>query len=262
MTSSPSVPDTPPCPPLSSCSDTPQHDHSPFTPPSSPLLPSPTTPCLTASPRLSTIQKGKWRTKTLHDSPHPFLQEDTSHSVPRLIDSSPTHRSNHCIALAAPPDIYGPSVAPPSSPTSSMKEAPCPSTPRKRVPTSGALLCQVTSSSYSPPPTSLSPPSSVLPVGFRQDKLDFYPLPTRGVQVNPPDDVSKSETVLRAAPIHGVLHSSLLYTHCSGCFLSPEHVAKRRGMSLNAARKTFLDCSRCHILKFCSMVGILRRNMS
>ena len=263
---------------------TPKRDLSPSSTEPSPLIPSPTTPAATSAPRHTYNRKVK-RKVNIHDaSPHSDRSRSDFTTAPVLVIGAPLQRSIYDRENTPPPVDLDGSGSPPPSP--GLQFVPLPSAPSKHPPRSGSLVYRVTGSKFCPSDDARSPPSPTpakpirgfapSPPGYRpmlaphaslsslhlsvtppiasRDKLDYYTEPNRGVQVNPPDDVAKGETILRTTPLHSVLHSPLLETHCSGCFQSPEHKASQHNITIEAARKMFLDCSRCKAVHFCSVV--------
>ncbi len=285
MSSPPAEADTPPQP-ASHFQPTPS-DPAPSTSEPSPLLPTPSTPAPASPPRLTYEQKGKRKQTAVRDDSPRALRErhSSSASAPLLVLGAPMEGSVYNREKTPPPVDLDRTDSPPRSLRITYSKSR--GTPAKCPPTSGSLQCRVISSSYSPPPRTRSPPSPTRPTPIRglapsppnlqaeaplvlslslmtlpvpptdwaRDKLDYFDLPKRGVQVFPPDDVKKGETILRTSPLHGVLHTPLLYTHCSGCFLSPEHKAKHMRITLTAARKLFQECTRCEVALFCSVVS-------
>jgi len=263
---------------------TPQHDPSPRTSEPSPLLPSPSTPPADSPPRFTSDLKGKRKVQVHQNSPHPGHRRQQSISAPVLILGAPLEKSTYNRENTPPPMDLDRTDTPPPSPRSQHSRPPI--TYGKRTPISSALLGEITSASSEPkdrsPPSptpskpirALAPSTPELKAGpplrlffsvpfkvatpppdLGGDKLDYFAKHIRGLQISPADDVGRGETVLRTLPLHGVLHTPLLETHCSGCFLDAEHKAKQGRTSLAAARKCFLECMRCQVAVFCSTVS-------
>jgi hypothetical protein len=150
-----------------------------------------------------------------------------------------------------------------SSPRYTREAAPAPSRKKKTASTHDSLFSLTTSASRSPPSTpppilrstlTLPPPaeppfSSSLESGALRLR---YP---RGATVQEGHKVQGGDTILKTEALYKVLHSRHLATHCSGCFMSPEHkVLMDRITSVEDAQKTYLTC-RCGIARFCSAVS-------
>lgn len=106
-----------------------------------------------------------------------------------------------------------------------------------------------------------SSPAERVETAHEQQKLISKPF-IRGVTVRSEQAVQKGATVLKVDPLHSVLQTSLLETHCSGCFMTAEHKARETRKTLAYWTRMYRKCSQCKAVVFCSAVSSTRGGVS
>lgn len=66
------------------------------------------------------------------------------------------------------------------------------------------------------------------------------------------------ETLYRTTPNVKVLNTTLLKTYCSECLRGPHHFVEELGCSLESAEARYVDCGRCEVVRYCSVVSHVR----